>query len=229
MNKKRSRTRSNEASRNGNTPAPGSAETRAARSADTQAPRSASASAPSAAMSAAAQAARIGLLKHPWGWLATGFGAGLARGAPGTIGSAVALIPYLLMREYAWWLVWPAIVIVFALGVLASRWTIARLQREDPGEIVIDEFVGQWLTLGMMDLALRFAPGKLYVPSLFAFVAVGVAAFRLCDITKPWPASWADRTVHGGLGAMLDDVLAALWAGLIGILALYVAALLFSP
>jgi phosphatidylglycerophosphatase A len=221
MNKKRRRTRSNEASRDGSTSVPGSV--------GTPAPRSPAASASSAGMSAAAQAARIGLLKHPWGWLATGFGAGLARGAPGTIGSAVALIPYLLMREYAWWLVWPAIVIVFVLGILASRWTIARLQREDPGEIVVDEFVGQWLTLAMMDLALRFAPGKLYVPSLFAFVAVGVAAFRLCDITKPWPASWADRTVHGGLGAMLDDVLAALWAGLIGILALYVAAMLFSP
>ncbi|MBT7758192.1 MAG: phosphatidylglycerophosphatase A, partial [Rhodospirillaceae bacterium] len=44
------------------------------------------------------------------------------------------------------------------------------------------------------------------------YYLAGFVLFRLCDITKPWPASWADRRVHGGLGIMLDDVLAALYA-----------------
>lgn len=168
--------------------------------------------------------ARTALLRHPWGWLATGFGAGLAPRAPGTVGSIVALVPYVAMMHLAWWSVWIAIVVVFALGVVASRWAIATLGRDDPGEIVVDEFVGQWLALATMDAALRYAPGTLYLPSPLAFLVVGLIAFRVFDVAKPWPVSWADRTIHGGFGAMLDDAIAGVMAGVLGIVALYAVA-----
>ncbi len=168
----------------------------------------------------------ITLLRHPHGWIATGLGSGLAPWAPGTFGSIAALVPYVLLRQHAWWWVWIAIVVLFALGARAGDWVIARLGREDPGAIVVDEWVGQWLTLALMDLALRHAPGTWIVPSNLAFLAVGLIAFRVCDITKPWPASWADRRLHGGFGTMLDDVFAAIWAGLLGAGALYVVSVI---
>jgi phosphatidylglycerophosphatase A len=87
------------------------------------------------------------LLRHPWGWIASGFGGGLSPFAPGTVGSLMALLPYLLLRSYGAWAVLAASVIAFALGVFAADWVIRRLQREDPGAVVMDEWVGQWITL----------------------------------------------------------------------------------
>ena len=68
--------------------------------------------------------------------------------------------------------------------------------------MVIDEVVGQWLTL------------LLTPPSLLDY-ALGFALFRLFDIWKPWPIAWFDRRVGGGLGIMIDDVLAAVYAALL--------------
>lgn len=70
----------------------------------------------------------------------------------------------------------------------------------DPGPVVIDEVAGQWLTLAL-------------VPPDWLYYVLGFALFRLADIFKPWPASWADKKVDGGLGVMLDDVLAAVYSG----------------
>lgn len=166
------------------------------------------------------------LLRHPFGWIATGLGSGLVPWAPGTFGSIAAIIPYIVLRQQAWWWVWIAIALLFVAGIRAGDWVIAQLQREDPGAIVVDEWVGLWITLGLMDLALRYAPGTWIVPSNLAFIAVGLIAFRVCDIAKPWPASWADRQLHGGFGTMLDDALAAIWAGLLGAGALYAVSLI---
>ena len=70
---------------------------------------------------------------------------------------------------------------------------------EDPKQVVIDEIAGQWLVL------LIVPPGALEY-------ALGFVLFRIFDIFKPWPVSWADRTIKGGFGVMLDDILAALYA-----------------
>ena len=145
--------------------------------------------------SVAATHARL-LLTHPAGLLATGLGSGLLTRAPGTVGSLAALLP--------WWL-WLrdlpdsgyALVLVagFALGVLASRWVIARTGIADPGFVVWDEFIGLWLALWLL-------------PAGWPWIAAGFALFRLFDIWKPWPIRWFDRNVHGGLGVMLDDLVA---------------------
>lgn len=151
------------------------------------------------------------VLRHPLGWIASGFGIGLAPKAAGTFGSLAALIPWWLWLRHLPLSYYAAVLVVaFALGVWASAWVIARTRIEDPGVVVWDEFVGQWIAL--LPLVL------LDVTDDVIIVAVAFGLFRLFDIWKPWPVRWVDREVHGGLGAMLDDALAGVlaWAVLQG-------------
>lgn len=164
---------------------------------------------------------RRALLSHPAGWIASGFGSGLSPFAPGTVGSLVALPLFVLMQQAHPLLPWLGIVGGFALGVWAAGWVIRAIGAEDPGVVVIDEFIGQWLTLAMLDAFIRWGADADQPPSMLAVLLVGFVLFRLCDILKPWPASWADRHIHGGFGSMLDDAFAGLWAGGLGILALW--------
>ncbi len=140
------------------------------------------------------------LLTHPAGWVATGFGAGLSPKAPGTVGSLVALIPWWLwLRHLPAFEYGMVLVLALVIGIWAAGWVIARLRVEDPGVVVWDEFLGQWIAL--------FA-----APAGWPWMLGGFALFRLFDIWKPWPVSWADRKLHGGFGAMFDDVLAGAYA-----------------
>jgi phosphatidylglycerophosphatase A len=92
-----------------------------------------------------------------------------------------------------------ASLLVFLIGWWAAERYIKGSGIADPGPVVIDEVAGQWLTL-------LFTPQD---PWLFVS---GFGLFRLFDILKPWPVSWADRRLPGGFGVMADDVLAALYA-----------------
>lgn len=151
---------------------------------------------------------RHALLHSPAGWIALGFGSGLAPWAPGTVGSAAALLPWLALRELPWPVYVGALLVAFALGVWACGVAGRRIGIADPGALVWDEFVGQWIALS---------------PALAApwwTVAIGFVLFRVFDIWKPWPVCWADRNVHGGLGVMLDDVLAGILAAVVLWLAL---------
>ncbi len=160
-------------------------------------------------------------LRDPAVWIASGFGAGFAPFAPGTVGSAVAILPYLALRLAGSWWVLVACAVVFAIGVRVAQRVIDHLGSEDPGLVVIDEWVGQWLTLAIMEGAVAVLAPRLGAPQLPLLLAAGFLVFRACDILKPWPASWADRELHGGFGAMLDDAFAGLWAGLLGAAALW--------
>jgi phosphatidylglycerophosphatase A len=148
-----------------------------------------------------AQQRRV-VLSHPAGWIASGLGTGLSPLAPGTVGSAAALVPYLWLRELPLAAYLAVVLTVFVLGVLVSRSLCRRCAVEDPGFIVIDEFVGQWLAL-------------MLAPPGWIWIIVGFLLFRLFDVWKPWPVSWADRNVGGGLGVMLDDALAGVLAALV--------------
>jgi phosphatidylglycerophosphatase A len=139
------------------------------------------------------------LLRHPAGWIASGFGSGLAPVAPGTFGTLAALLPWLALRELALPFYALAVLAAFALGVWASNWVIRTIKVQDPSVVVWDEFVGLWITLAA-------------APTGWPWIVAGFALFRLFDIWKPWPVRWADREVKGGLGAMLDDALAGLYA-----------------
>jgi phosphatidylglycerophosphatase A len=151
------------------------------------------------------RAQRRAVLSHPAGWIASGFGSGLSPFAPGTAGSAAALLPWLLMRDLPLpWLVM-TIVVSFLVGIWASNVVIERLSISDPGVIVWDEFVGQWITLLPLVIWPRHA----------AWTLAGFVLFRVFDVIKPWPCSWADRVVKGGFGVMLDDALAGIYAALV--------------
>ncbi len=148
------------------------------------------------------------------------FGTGLMRPAPGTWGSAVAVILGLGIDR---WLGFPVLVLatlgVTALGFWACRRELSGRAGDDPAEIVIDEVAGQWLALlfpaaafwhrGLEDWAIVAYPGWV---AAFLF-------FRLFDIWKPWLVGRADRRGDAD-GVMLDD----LWAGLFAGLAILVAA-----
>jgi phosphatidylglycerophosphatase A len=142
----------------------------------------------------------VGTLRDPIHFLAFGFGAGLAPKAPGTFGSAVGLVA-------AWWLlelplVWRVAVVagVIGLGLWICGESARRLGRHDDQRIVLDEIAGVLLT--------SLAVGEKDVLGL----ALVFVFFRFFDIVKPWPIRDVDHSLKGGLGIMLDDLIAALYA-----------------
>lgn len=133
--------------------------------------------------------------------LATWFGAGLLPGMPGTWGSLAALPFAWAIHLYGGPLgLLLAACGVFAIGIWASGEYARQSGAADPGAVVIDEVAGQWLTLA---LAAPLDP---------LYYALGFLFFRIADIFKPWPASWADRALKGGFGIMVDDIIAGLYA-----------------
>ena len=130
-------------------------------------------------------------------FLAFGFGSGLARFAPGTFGTLVAVPVYLLLNQLSPWLYVACVFATFIFGVWLCGSVTRDLGVHDHGGIVWDEFVGYWITM-------------FFAPAGWVWVVTGFALFRLFDIWKPWPIRWIDRRVDGGLGIMLDDVLAGI-------------------
>lgn len=147
------------------------------------------------------------LIKKPVPLVALGFGSGLAPKAPGTFGTLAAIPLYLLFASAAfeWQLL--IVVITFLMGIYWCDATARYLGVHDHPAIVWDEFVGFWLTMIALPLT--------GVALDWLLLVLGFAFFRFFDIVKPWPIRWVDKKVHGGLGIMLDDVLAGMYAGLL--------------
>ncbi len=134
-------------------------------------------------------------------FIATGAYTGYLPKAPGTWGTLVALPLNLLLlllpgQGYA-----ISLAVILVLAVYTAGAAEKILDRKDPGAIVIDEIIGMLITL-------IGAPANPVV-WLMAFLL-----FRLFDILKPWPVSWADRHLNGGLGIVMDDLLAGVYAWL---------------
>ena len=140
-------------------------------------------------------------LRDPAALIATWFGSGLLAGAPGTWGSLAAL-PFAWVIHFFFGQIGlaVAIVIVFFLGLWATNRLIGGSAGNDPAYVVVDEVVGQWLVL-------------LFIPVDPVLYAAAFMVFRIADILKPWPVSWADRAIKGAFGVMFDDILAAVYAG----------------
>jgi phosphatidylglycerophosphatase A len=121
--------------------------------------------------------------------------------APGTVGSilAVALAP-LLFLSFGWAGRLVVLAVLFMVGAWAAGKAEAHFGAKDPGAVIIDEVLGQWLTLA------PFA-----VLDIWRLIA-GLALFRLFDILKPWPVRASERWLPGGFGVMLDDALAGVYA-----------------
>jgi len=136
---------------------------------------------------------------HPVHFLAYGFGAGLSPKAPGTLGTVVAIPIYVLLMYAAHW-AYPAVLAAAMIsGVLICGRTAGQMGIDDPKGVVWDEIVGYLITM-------------LGLPLDWIWVLGGFLLFRLFDIWKPWPIRWVDRHIKGGLGIMLDDVIAAIFA-----------------
>ena len=138
-------------------------------------------------------------MKQSWNsFIATWFGSGNAPIAPGTMGSLAALpVGYVIHSVFGGAVLAVMALVIFILGVWVSEiYMTLNNKLDDPKEIVIDEVAGQWLLLSVMPL------------NLYGYV-LGFILFRIFDILKPWPISWVDNNIKGGLGVMFDDILAA--------------------
>jgi phosphatidylglycerophosphatase A len=140
--------------------------------------------------------------------IGTFFGVGYFRPAPGTWGSAAAMPFIWLCLTFGGF---PALSTFFLLSVIVGWWATARYVaatgKSDPGEIVIDEVAGQALTLLIAAPFVRAVSIDVYMA---AFIL-----FRVFDIVKVWPASWADRELPGAAGVMIDDLIAGIYGGVI--------------
>ncbi|MCP3889696.1 MAG: phosphatidylglycerophosphatase A [Desulfobulbaceae bacterium] len=131
--------------------------------------------------------------------LATGLYVGKIAKAPGTWGSLAAFVPWFFIKDLPIGTYLLVLVAVFILGFFVSGSAEKILDSPDAGCIVIDEFLGMFITL-------MAAPA-----SPVAWI-LGFLLFRLFDILKPFPVSWFDKHIHGGIGIMMDDVMAGIYA-----------------
>jgi phosphatidylglycerophosphatase A len=130
--------------------------------------------------------------------IATFFGAGFVPVAPGTAGAAAAIPLALLLDRMGPLSYWLGLIGLTGLGIWAADIYDEAWQTHDAQKIVVDEAAGLLLTVA-------------FVPRSWFNLVIGFGLFRLFDTWKPWPVGWVDRHVMGGLGSMLDDLLAALY------------------
>ena len=149
---------------------------------------------------------QVNLVNRVWQdpvyFIAFGFGSGLMPIAPGTWGTLAAIPLYLLLMGSHWSIYLSLTILAFILGVWVSDKVTKDLGVHDYKGIVWDEVVGYLLTMFL-------------APKGLIWMLLGFILFRIFDIWKPQPIGYVDQKVHGGLGIMLDDVLAAVPAWLI--------------
>lgn len=140
--------------------------------------------------------------RNPVHFLAFGFGSGAMPFAPGTFGTLVAIPVFLLMAPLGLWAYLAITLLLAIIGVWLCHVTARDLGVHDHSGIVWDEIVGYLVTM-------------IAVPQTWQMIVLGFVLFRIFDIFKPWPIGWIDKRVQGGLGIMLDDVLAGIFAALV--------------
>jgi len=147
------------------------------------------------------------IMTDPVLFLAFGFGSGLAKKAPGTCGTIAAIPVYYLFAQANNLIYSLLTIIATVVGVWFCDLAAKKLNEHDFGGIVWDEVAGYLITMW-------------FVPCTWQTMIIGFVLFRFFDILKPWPIKWIDKQVHGGLGIMLDDVLAGVFAGALLLLVL---------
>lgn len=153
--------------------------------------------------------------------VSTVFGIGYFEVAPGTIMSAIAVPLAILIAIYGGggMGILASSIIALVIGILSCADYVRETGRQDPPECVIDELAGQWLACSFVLLSFGglVPPVRYFLPAF----ALAFALFRLFDIWKPWPVSWAENNLKGGLGVMTDDMVAGLMAGVLVVAARY--------
>ncbi|MCS3902869.1 phosphatidylglycerophosphatase A [Methylohalomonas lacus] len=140
--------------------------------------------------------------RNPVNWLAWGFGSGLSPWAPGTCGTVVGVVVYMALMALPLGTYLLVVLLMAVFGVWLCTHTANQLGVHDHGSIVWDEIVGVLVAL-------------VAAPAGWLWILAGFCLFRLFDIWKPWPISWLDSHVEGGLGIMLDDLLAGVYAAVL--------------
>ncbi|HIO91656.1 MAG TPA: phosphatidylglycerophosphatase A [Leucothrix mucor] len=139
------------------------------------------------------------VLASPIHFTAFGFGSGLAPFAPGTFGTLAAIPLYLVMNMFSQ----PVYIGLVLASIIFGFWVCGKssemLGVHDHGGIVWDEFAGFFITM-------------IAAPQGWEWILIGFALFRLFDIWKPWPINIIDKKVQGGVGIMMDDVIAGIYA-----------------
>ena len=131
--------------------------------------------------------------------LASWFGTGLLPRAPGTFGSLAAL-PLVIAVKYLGTLsVGIALILCIPLAIWSAGYSGKLMKQDDPPEVVIDEVAGLLVTLS-------------FLPLSWLGVSLGFVLFRVFDIWKPFPIGWVDQKIKGGIGIVLDDILAGIYA-----------------
>jgi len=141
------------------------------------------------------------VLQSPANFFALGAGLGLAPKAPGTFGTLLG-IPLLFVMPQSTVAYLAVVMLLFAFGVWCCHRCADTLGVHDHPGIVWDEVVGYLLVMVAM-------------PRTAVWVVAGFILFRFFDILKPWPIGWIDKRIHGGLGIMLDDILAAVFSAIV--------------
>ena len=168
-------------------------------------------------------------------FISTGFYIGKIPFAPGTFGSLFAVLVWIVFNYFAFAVslniggglfytfytiatIWALIIFAtFFMGIKSSAYYCRKHRKDDAGEVVIDEFCGQWIALFLSCLAsgtFGLAMTKPNLPYLIAIFSSFIL-FRIFDIWKPWVIGKIDKNIKGGLGVMLDDVAAGIFAGLV--------------
>ncbi len=142
------------------------------------------------------------LMRQPVHLVAFGFGSGLIPWAPGTCGTLIAIPITLFVMQFGFAVHLAFAILAAIFGIYVCGESARRLGVHDHPGIVWDEITG-------------FAVTMLTVPANLYWVLAGFALFRLLDIWKPWPIREADHSLSGGLGIMLDDVIAGIFAAAI--------------
>jgi len=149
------------------------------------------------------------LTQNIYHFIAFGFGSGLFKKGPGTAGSLAAIPIFYLLLNLPSLLQWLFVITLFFIGLYSSNKVIAVIDQKDPSFIVIDEIVAVLFLFLLIPLNIKFL--------VFSFIL-----FRIFDIFKPFPVSWAENYFKGALGIMMDDIVAALLSLLVIRLTLYV-------
>lgn len=131
--------------------------------------------------------------------IATGFYSGYLPKAPGTWGSLVGLGLFFLLHSLSLPIYLAVLAGLFLVGFLAAGEAEKIMDNRDPGAVVIDEIVGILITMTA-------------VPAAPLTMILGFILFRIFDIAKPFPVNFFDQRFHGGLGIMLDDVVAGIYS-----------------
>ncbi len=131
--------------------------------------------------------------------IATGFYSGYLPKAPGTWGSLVGLALFFLLHTLSLEVYLAVVAGIFVLGTFAAGEAEKIMDRKDPGLVVIDEIVGMLITM-------------IAIPATPLAMTLGFILFRIFDIWKPFPIRLIDQRFHGGLGIMLDDVVAGIYS-----------------